>query len=60
MTDDILNKLANDVKAACLKACAKVPSILRIRNPQNDYQRGYNHACDDFEARIRQFDEHKR
>lgn len=52
LLDKTLDQLAADVKAACFKACAKVPSILRISNPENDYQRGYNAACTEIAERI--------
>lgn len=54
---DAIAKLADDVKNACFSACAKVPGILRIRSPENDYQRGYNAACADVEQRIRNLTE---
>lgn len=51
--DAAMYDLAANVKQATLNACVKVPGILRIRAPENDYQHGYNAACAEIELRIR-------
>ena len=55
--NDILEKLAADISDSTIKACAKVPAILKIRAPENEYQRGYNAACADIAARIKRLGE---
>lgn len=50
---DALDKLADDVRNATIKACAKVADILRVRAPENEYQKGYNKALADYADGIR-------
>jgi len=51
---DIFDKLAADIKKSVIGTCAKVAEIHRIRNVDNEYQRGYNAAAFDIAAKIRE------
>ncbi len=52
--DDVLEKLASDVKRSVVEHSARVADIHRIRNVENEYQRGYNAAVFDIAAKIRE------
>jgi len=51
--EDLLDELANDVKALVIENCAKVAEIHRIHAPENPYQEGYNAAVAEIAAKIR-------
>lgn len=50
---DALDKLADDIKAAVIKACAKAAEIYFISRPENEFQRGYDTAAREIAARIK-------
>lgn len=52
-TDDPVEKLADDVKAAVVETCAKVAEIHHISAPENEFQNGYNAAVAEIAAKIR-------
>lgn len=51
---DPIQGLAQDIKATVKETCAKVAEIHRVRNPENDFQAGYNAAVFDIAAKIRE------
>lgn len=52
---DVLDKLADDIKASVVKTCAKVAEIYFIKGPvENEYQRGYDAAAREIAAKIRE------
>ena len=51
---DLLKKLAAEVKATVLEACAKIAESHRVSQPENEFQRGINRAASDIAAKIRE------
>lgn len=52
--NDILDELAGSIKQTVIATCAKVADIHRISRPENTFQEGYNKACADIAAKIRE------
>jgi hypothetical protein len=50
--NDILETLADDIKASTVKICAQVVELHHIARPQNEFQKGYNAAVADIALRI--------
>lgn len=51
---DVLDKLADDIKSTVTETCAKVAEIHRVPAPENEFQRGYNVAVREIAAKIRE------
>ena len=49
---DVLDKLADDIKASTIKACAAVTDIQLVKNPTTDAEYGHNAACVAIKAMI--------
>ena len=51
---DIIDKLAADIKSTVKDTCAKVAELYFIKKPiENEFQRGYDAAAREIAARIR-------
>lgn len=50
--EEALDDLVANVHRAVIEACVKVSKISRVSKTENEYQSGYNQACDDIAVRI--------